>query len=393
MSTLSAKQNTTVRKRYKSSLALVEDTNDELEHRSTTATTTTTKIPFLLTDIGEGIHDVEIIQWYISPGDTVQQFDKVCEVQSDKATVDITSRYDGVIDSLGGDVGDMVQVGSPLLFVLQEHDDEKFGYDAVDSDGDGADADSFSDSVPVSSPVVAREEGGEEPEQHAELNPAPEETHPIREALTQTKQKVLATPAVRRLSMEFNLDLSCLEGTGKDGRILKSDVLKELKSHERENLLLPIYDGSNEESKPVHAEPLMDDEIIPIRGYNRIMVKAMETTLQVPHMVYTDEVEMSALKKCRHDLKSMAESKGVKISYLPFAIKACSLAMLEHPLLNSSIDAENMTITIHKRHDIGVAIDSPKGLVVPVIRNCQNLSVLDIAMELHRLRDLVCFFF
>jgi 2-oxoisovalerate dehydrogenase E2 component (dihydrolipoyl transacylase) len=91
-------------------------------------------------------------------------------------------------------------------------------------------------------------------------------------------------------------------------------------------------------------------------------------------------------------MREMAERKGVSISYLPFAVKACSLAMKEIPILNSSIDTEEMTLTLHASHHIGVAIDSPKGLVVPVIRNCQEMSVLDIAVEMKRLRDLVCKF-
>jgi len=199
--------------------------------------------------------------------------------------------------------------------------------------------------------------------------------------------KPLATPAVRKLTMDYDLDLSSVEGTGKDGRVLKSDVLQELRKQGLLEECPAVLNESASPPKPHHASS--EDEIVAIRGYNRIMVNAMQTTLQVPHMVYSDEVDMTALKQCRDDLKPLAEQKGVKISYLPFAVKACSLAMKEYPIMNSSIDAEKMTLTMHANHDIGVAIDSPKGLVLPVIRRCQDLSILDIALELNRLRDLV----
>lgn len=210
-----------------------------------------------------------------------------------------------------------------------------------------------------------------------------------------TKKKVLATPAVRRMSMEYRLDLSSINGTGKDGRILKSDILTELHQtgvlNDNSIDAKPSAVAAQEEAHvPVSSGGIiLKDEIVSIRGYNRIMVKAMTSTLAVPHMVYSDEIDMSALKRCREEMKPIAEIRNIKLSYLPFAVKACSLAMKECPIMNSTIDADEMTLTYHRSHDIGVAIDSPRGLVVPVIRNCQELSIMDIAEELSRLRELV----
>ncbi len=392
--------------RHKSALAIEDHDHDHDENAALATNNTLSKnrIPFILTDIGEGIHEVEIIQWYISPGDTVQQFDLVCQVQSDKATVDITSRYDGVIDTVCGEVGDMLRVGSPLVFLRQEQENGNINGRSTsiaehaeqnDRDDDDAGSGVGNDDVHLSANInnVTNDPAGPVTAVAAvtDVRANDDDSSNLLEHV-RNSGKVLATPAVRRLSMEFNVDLSTIEGTGKDGRILKSDVLQELKlkeNNEQTDIFSPAAPAPNLNRLAVPASD--NDEILPIRGYNRIMVKAMQTTLQVPHMVYTDEVEMTALRQCRRDLKPLAVQMGLLhgISYLPFAIKACSLAMLQYPLLNSSIDAEKMVVIVHKRHDIGVAIDSPKGLVVPVIRNCQDLSVLDIALELQRLRELV----
>ena len=353
--------------RNKSSLATVYDSD---EQPAVETTVLPMSKPFILTDIGEGIHEVELLQWYVKEGDCIEQFQKVCEVQSDKATVEITSRYDGTIEKLCGAKGDMVEVGSPLMFISPVSDDVM----EIDTD--------FGKSEPVvadTSSIVAG----------MDIAPANNESLilPKTGVDNRSKIKVFASPAVRRLSMENSLDLSSIHGSGKDGRVLKGDIIEKLKGHsiQADNLRDDTFLISNKS----HPKDGVHDEVIRIRGYNRAMVLAMETTLQVPHMVYSDEVDMTALRQCREDIKEMAESKGVAISYLPFAVKACSLALSECPILNSSINTVDMTLTLHANHHIGVAIDSPKGLVVPVLRNCQEMSVLDIAVEMKRLRKLV----
>eukprot|EP00553_Chaetoceros_curvisetus_P003812 CAMPEP_0204615736 /NCGR_PEP_ID=MMETSP0717-20131115/3149_1 /ASSEMBLY_ACC=CAM_ASM_000666 /TAXON_ID=230516 /ORGANISM="Chaetoceros curvisetus" /LENGTH=467 /DNA_ID=CAMNT_0051628751 /DNA_START=39 /DNA_END=1442 /DNA_ORIENTATION=- len=348
-------------------------------------------LPFILADIGEGIHEVEILQWYVKPGQTIAQFDNVCEVQSDKATVDITSRYDGVVDTLCSEVGGMIQVGTPLLYMKNEGDDSDCedvdiiganDVDVVDNTDDGKTTTSVSD-------CAVGKDDGTTTTSNADTDAEMSDTI-VRNLAT------LATPAVRRIAMEHNLNLSSIQGTGKDGRVLKSDVLMELGLLQGSGTELKSSSPEVTTSavKQQHADPhdnnKEEDQVVPLRGYNRIMVNSMTSTLAVPHMVYSDEIDMSSLKRCREELQSvMASTEGIiKLSYLPFAIKACSLALKQYPIMNSSIDVDKMTLTYHARHDIGIAIDSPKGLVVPVIRNCQHLSIVDIAMELARLRDL-----
>jgi len=351
--------------RSKSSLATVYESD---EQPATDTTLLPMSKPFILTDIGEGIHEVELLQWYVHAGDSIEQFQKVCEVQSDKATVEITSRYDGTIEKLCGAQGDMVEVGSPLMFISPA------SHDVLENDTDFG----KSECVAVdTSSVAAGVDIASANDNKSLILPKTDNGRKI---------KVFASPAVRRLSMENSLDLSSIHGSGKFGRVLKGDIIEMLKGHSipAENLRDDTFLISNKS----HPKDSVHDEVISIQGYNRAMVHAMETTLQVPHMVYSDEVDMSALRQCREDIKEMAERKGVTISYLPFAVKACSLALTECPILNSSIDTVDMTLTLHANHHIGVAIDSPKGLVVPVLRNCQDMSVLDIAVEMKRLREL-----
>ncbi len=138
--------------------------------------------------------------------------------------------------------------------------------------------------------------------------------------------------------------------------------------------------------------------VVPIRGYHRLMVKSMTSSLQVPHMVYSDEVNVNALMEVRDSLRPLYARVGGKVddrnnekklTYMPFFVKAASLALLKYPVLNSTIDVENMTLTYHDEHRIGIAVDTPRGLAVPVIGRCQERSVLDIAEELNRLHSLV----
>lgn len=124
-----------------------------------------------------------------------------------------------------------------------------------------------------------------------------------------------------------------------------------------------------------------------LKGVKRAMFKSMSEALKIPHMGYKDEIEMSQLIKIRNQLKTEAESRGVKLSFMPFLIKAASIALTEYPILNSSLDAENESIIYHSAHNISIAIDTPQGLVVPNIKNIQGRGILRIAKELNDLQE------
>jgi 2-oxoisovalerate dehydrogenase E2 component (dihydrolipoyl transacylase) len=317
---------------------------------------------------------VELLQWYVGKGEKIAQFDRVCEVQSDKATVEITSRYDGVVESLCGEIGDMIDVGSPLLHIS-----------IVDTEAQPEERHS---SIQPHLSVLHRI--NDEPDKLL-IPPGRGMTRDLSVSAISTstlQNKVKSTPAVRKIGKENGLDLGTVKGTGPKGRILKSDVLQLI----NEKTQLSVNDGIMSLASTRRYAPCLsshEDETVPIRGFNRLMCKTMTASLQIPHMCYADEINMNAVLKCRKDLQSTAERHGVKLSLLAFAIKAASLAMKEYRIMNSSLDADEYMLTYKANHNIGVAMDTPRGLVVPVIKSCQNLSIFEIARELERLKQSV----
>ncbi|RWS02055.1 DBT-like protein, partial [Dinothrombium tinctorium] len=319
-------------------------------------------VHFKLSDIGEGISEVVIKEWFVKVGDKVNQFDSICEVQSDKASVTITSRYDGVVTKIYYDVDDTAKVGFPLV------------------------------DIDVASDGLAKEQIDEVCDEDAN-NKHSEGFIP--------SQKVLTTPAVRRLAAENNINLKDVKPSGKDGRILKEDVLTYL---ENKSSFKPTTVSPTQPKKPtqtiseksVEQRPkektvsvnTIEDRREPIKGIAKTMVKTMSQALKIPHFGLSDEIDLSALVALRPMLKEEASSKNLRLSYLPFFVKAASLALSKYPILNSSIDEKCETITYKRSHNIGVAIDSKQGLIVPNIKQVQSLSILEIAAELNRLQDL-----
>ncbi|XP_052447150.1 lipoamide acyltransferase component of branched-chain alpha-keto acid dehydrogenase complex, mitochondrial [Carassius gibelio] len=330
---------------------------------------------FKLSDIGEGIMEVTVKEWYVKEGDKVSQFDSICEVQSDKASVTITSRYDGVIRKLYYDVDAIALVGKPL----------------VDIETDGGQVKGPQEDV-VETPAVSQEE-----HTHQEIK----------------GHKTQATPAVRRLAMENNIKLSEVVATGKDGRILKEDILNFIAKQTGAILppasyqeirppppaaAVPSAPAAKPKEKmtppsaptPAIPKPVFTgkDHTEPIKGFQKAMVKTMSAALKIPHFGYKDEVDLSQLVRLRSELKGLAESRGVKLSYMPFFIKAASLGLLHFPILNSSLDENCTNITYKAAHNIGLAMDTNQGLLVPNVKNVQMLSIFEIAVELNRLQTL-----
>jgi len=318
-------------------------------------------VPFNLSDIGEGIKEVTVKEWFVKPGDRVAQFDNICEVQSDKASVTITSKFDGVITKLYYEVDDLAQTGDPL----------------VDLEIEGS-----TDSAPMS----------ETTERMDELEPV------------ERSVKVLATPAVRRIASENNVVLSEVAGSGRDGRVLKEDILNYVAAQSQPTSSAPAAPArtvatpppARVATPPVRAAappppPVVSpgkDRTEPLKGMVKAMSKSMAEALKIPHFGYYEEIEMTNLVQVRKDLKSLALERGVNLSYMPFIIKAASMGLLHYPIINSSIDVDRETVTFRHSHNIGVAMDTAQGLLVPNIKGVQNLSVFEIAVELVRLQEL-----
>ncbi|KRX55751.1 Lipoamide acyltransferase component of branched-chain alpha-keto acid dehydrogenase complex, mitochondrial, partial [Trichinella sp. T9] len=302
-----------------------------------------------LSDIGEGIAEVQMKQWYVKIGDQIQEFENLCDVQSDKASVTITSRFSGTVRRLYCEIDEIVPVGSPLLDIETE---------------DG------SENIP---PDKAADQSEDIPKR-----PASDDSFTI----SKDKKTVITTPSVRRLAMENKINLSEIKGTGPGGRILKEDLLNVISAEMDANV-----DASEDEKKSLSTtSALIEDQVIPIRGYRRAMVKTMTSANSIPHFTYCDEVNADALIKLRHSLVSMNELEKVKITYLSIQIKALSLALLRFPMLNAHLNDTVTELICKTSHNISFAVDTPDGLVVPFISDCQKKSIIEIAKQISHLQ-------
>ncbi|KAJ8732103.1 hypothetical protein PYW08_014833 [Mythimna loreyi] len=311
-------------------------------------------VAFKLSDIGEGIREVVIKEWFVKVGDKVQQFDNICEVQSDKAAVTITSRYDGVVTKLYHEVDTTALVGQPLVDI-----EVQGGVD------EGA-------SAPEEKQVTATKQ-----ESVADKS---------------RKVKILTTPSVRRIAAQFKVDLSTVKATGRNGRVLKEDMLAHLNIDSNASNEVP--DASSVNAIPIplvqaqaKMEVLLGDRVVPVSGFTKAMVKSMTEAMKIPHFGYSDEYDVTKLVDSRETLKKLAEVKGVKLTYMPIIIKATSLCLEQLPVLNSSLDSTCEHITYKASHNIGVAMDTPNGLIVPVIKNVQTKTILEIARDLNALQE------
>lgn len=296
-------------------------------------------IPFNLADVGEGIREVQLLSWRIKEGDEIEEFDYICDVESDKATAEISSPYSGKVMKLHYGEGDTAFVGAPL----------------IDIDVEGEEA------TPSSSPTPS--EPAKTSESHLDESPKHVPTG-----------KVLATPAVRSIAKEHKVDLRGVEGSGKQGRVLKEDILRH------------IGKIADKPSVPNSTSP--KDELRPLRGYQRAMVKSMTIAAQTPFFGYEDEVVLDECMRVRTALKERALEKGVKLSYMPIFIKAVSMALREYPELNAHVIDVEEGLLVKGSHNIGVAVDTPMGLVVPNIKDVQERSIFSIAQEMQRLVEL-----
>ncbi|KAL2178540.1 2-oxoacid dehydrogenases acyltransferase-domain-containing protein [Thermothelomyces heterothallicus CBS 202.75] len=337
--------------------------------------------PVLLADIGEGIVECEIIQWFVEPGARVEEFSPLCEVQSDKASVEITSRFAGVVKKLYYDAGEMAKVGKPFVDIdIQGDANEENSGTAARPEAPQMEAEAQAAQKPVRSPAA------ETATAQADISTGQE---PATAPKAKGKHATLATPAVRHLSKELKVDISEIEGTGRDGRVLKEDIYKFVERRNAASTQAP--------------SPQPQETRVPLTRTQEMMFKTMTRSLSIPHFLYADEVDFTSLVELRGRLNKVLAKSGPsdgrvgKLSFLPFIIKAVSMALYKFPILNARVDVDGTgngngngkpALVFRSQHNIGVAMDTPSGLLVPVIKNVGSLNILDIAAELARLQGL-----
>jgi pyruvate dehydrogenase E2 component (dihydrolipoamide acetyltransferase) len=313
---------------------------------------------FKLPDIGEGVHEGEIVKWLIKEGDFVKEDQPMVEVMTDKATVEIPAPRAGKILKLNGKEGEVVKVGS-VLVVIEEA---------------GAAPKTEPKREPVSKPA----------------QPTPVATAT---ATAPAPARVLATPATRKLARELGVELTQVQGTGPAGRITDQDVRQFAEARTAAPTApAPRPTPAPKPTAPAYTpSPLSTDrreERVPLRGIRKRMSERMHQSKRTAaHFTYVDEVDVTELVAFREQMRSLVEQKGVKLTYLPFIVKACVSALKEMPILNASLDESKGEIVLKKYYNIGIAAAVEDGLVVPVVHDADRKNLLEIASEIQRLAD------
>lgn len=297
------------------------------------------------TDIGEGLHEAEILKWFVNAGDTVKIDDPIVEVQTDKASVEITSPKSGVIKKRNGEEGDTIYVGDTLVEIEFQNE-------------------SSSVSAPTTKQKTDQEQTSSLLEKYPHLKKSPKE------------KRIIAAPSVRKLAREMNIDLNEVQGSAKNGRITKQDVLNFANRKEGQPVKV---------QQPTPPSPHEDtqDEIIPIRGLRKKIYENMvKSAFTIPHTTGMDEINADRLVQFKEELNKFS---SLKITYLPIIVKVVVDALKRNPIFNSTIDEENGNIILKKQYNIGIATATSKGLVVPVIHNADQKSIEEIAVEIAEL--------
>ncbi|MCZ4238783.1 2-oxoisovalerate dehydrogenase E2 component (dihydrolipoyl transacylase) [Alteromonas sp. I10] len=337
---------------------------------------------FILPDIGEGIVECEIVKWNVAEGDEIEEDQAVVEVMTDKAVVEIPAKNAGTVHRLYYAQGDIAKVHS-ALFALEVAGEVTTTSGTND---DSPSANNNASSVASQSSVNTQTNGSSQ--QSAQVAPSKFSDGEYEPPIA-IEGKVLASPAVRRVAREKNIDLSSVEGSGKKGRILKSDVLNLQHSNvdtssQNSTSSAPSSStagkGDSNSTSTVLKGSVRTEKV---RGIQAAMAKQMSASVYtIPHFTVSDELVMDNLMSLRKLLKPEFEAKNVKLSFMPFFVKAMSLALNEFPVINSQLNEDATEISYFADHNIGFAVDSKIGLLVPNIKRVQDLSLLEIAVQM-----------
>lgn len=310
---------------------------------------------FLLPDIGEGIVECELVEWLVSEGDWVEEDQPIADVMTDKALVQIPAIKAGKIAKLHYRKGQLAKVHAPLFAIEVEQ-------------AASAPATTNTDTVANAAPTA----------QIVSAEPA-------------RQGKALASPAVRRMARSLDIDLSQVPGTGKHGRVYKEDITRFQQG--ASNVSTPsttqVKEAPAQASQtqvPTSTVTQRADTVEPIRGVKAVMARMMvESVSSIPHFTYCEEFDLTDLVALRESMKVKYSSDEVKLTMMPFFMKSMSLALSQYPVMNSQVNADCTELTYKARHNIGMAVDSKVGLLVPNIKDVQDKSILEVAAEITRL--------
>jgi pyruvate dehydrogenase E2 component (dihydrolipoamide acetyltransferase) len=339
---------------------------------------------FKLPDIGEGIHEGEIVKWFVKKGDKVQEDDVLCEVQNDKAVVEIPSPVAGTVEEVLVAEGTVATVGQTLITF------DAPGYEQLKFKGDDHEdeAPKQEETKQVAIPSAAIE---------STTNNAIVET----QAVVDPNRRVIAMPSVRKYAREKSVDLNRVQGTGKNGRILKEDVDNFLSGGTAQVVAAnqPANQEQGTATATATAAPIEEKKqaaAIPqgqypetrekMSGIRKAIAKAMVNSKHTaPHVTLMDEIDVTKLVAHRKKFKEVAAAKGIKLTFLPYVVKALTSALREYPALNTSLDDAAGEVIQKHYYNIGIAADTERGLLVPVVKDADRKSVFNISNEINDL--------
>ncbi|WP_273850261.1 dihydrolipoamide acetyltransferase family protein [Guptibacillus spartinae] len=329
---------------------------------------------FKMPDIGEGIHEGEIVKWFVKSGDEVKEDDILAEVQNDKAVVEIPSPVDGTVKEVHAEEGATVIVGDVVITFDAE------GYEDAEEE-------------PAAEQPQAEEEApkaeakSEAKEDSAGSKPLPEDDEE-----TDPTKRVIAMPAVRKYARENGVSISKVSGSGKNGRVVKEDIDKHMNGGGEAASEAPAASEEKAEAKQeatasaqpqASAQPETREKM---KGMRKAIAKAMVNSKHTaPHVTHMDEVVVTDLVAHRKKFKQYAADKDVKLTYLPYVVKALVSALREFPMLNASIDDSTEEIVHKHYYNIGIAANTDAGLVVPVVKEADRKPLLNVSSEINEL--------
>lgn len=364
------------------------------------------RFTFRLPELGEGIHEGEIVKWHVKPGDTVEEDQVIMEVQNDKAVVEVPSPVKGKVLELKVTEGTVSVVGDPLIEFEVEGEIPN-----LPDHGHG-------DSQPAEPAAEEKMEPGCDIGSQVSANanqaldtPLAQATATAPAAAPIERKHVLATPSVRKYAREKGVQLANVPGTGKLGRITREDIDRFLAggaaapavqaaaapAAQAASATAPAAAPEAQEATGVEqaaatptvhyaAQAFEVEERVPLKGIRKAIAKAMvKSAYTAPHVTIFDEVDVTALVAMRKDAKPLAEDRGVKLTYLPFIVKAVVAGLKKFPELNASIDDEKQEIVYKKYYNIGIATSTDQGLLVPVVKAAERKSIFEIAGEITEL--------
>ncbi|GAA0494550.1 pyruvate dehydrogenase complex dihydrolipoyllysine-residue acetyltransferase [Salinibacillus aidingensis] len=314
---------------------------------------------FKLPDIGEGIHEGEIVKWFVKPGDEVKEDDVLCEVQNDKSVVEIPSPVDGTVTDVKVDEGQVATVGDTLIVFDAE------GYDEEPDTGGGEEAPKED----------AQEETKEQPAQADEQEAA-------------EGGRVIAMPSVRKYARDKGVNIQQVSGSGKNNRVLKEDIDRYLSGDQADTAQAAeaAEPAAASGAQQVAAEGQYPETREKMSGIRRSIAKAMVKSKQTaPHVTLMDDVDVTELVAHRKKFKQAALDQDIKLTYLPYVVRALVSTLKKYPTLNTSIDDETDEIVHKHYYNIGIAADTDKGLLVPVVKDADRKSIFETSAEINEL--------